>query len=393
MNMPLVTAALALALSPLPAAAADDSGWRWDMRYRFEQVDDDAFARDANAHTLRLRLGYLWAPHAQWRVFIEGEHVEAFGRSYNSTANGRSAFPVVADPESTEVNQAWVSWQGEAVKATVGRQRILLDNQRFVGNVGWRQNEQTYDALALHWKAGAALDLRYHYIDRVHRVFSDRAINPLLGERDHDSHLLHAGWNVASDQRLAAYAYLLEDRDLPADSAATFGLRWTGKREVGEASLHWALEYARQGDYGNQPADFSLDYTLIEPKLVWRGLTWTAGWERLHGNGQRGFATPLATLHAFNGWADRFLATPPNGLEDLYLGAAGSVGKARWNLTWHDYRAARGSARHGSEWNASLGMPLPGRWPVQALVKYADYSAKDLGSDVRKLWLQLEWKR
>jgi hypothetical protein len=391
MKTPLLAAALTLLFSPL-VAAGEDGGWRWDLRYRFEQVDDKAFDRDANAHTLRLRLGYLWAPRPNWSLYLEGEHVEAFGRSYNSTANGRSAFPIVADPESTEINQAWVAWQGESLKATVGRQRILLDNQRFVGNVGWRQNEQTYDALALHWKASADIDLRYHYIDRVHRVFSDRALNPLLAERDHDSHLINLGWGLARGQRLTGYAYLLQDRSLPADSSATWGLRWSGQRELGEAALHWALEYAKQGDHGNQPADFSLDYWLIEPKLAWRNLTWTAGWERLGGNGQRGFATPLATLHAFNGWADRFLATPANGLEDRYLGVAGSVGKARWNLVWHDYAAARGGASQGNEWNASLAVPVPGRWPLQALVKLADYRGDGFAADVRKLWIQLEWK-
>ena len=44
------------------------------------------------------------------------------------------------------------------------------------------------------------------------------------------------------------------------------------------------------------------------------------GWERLSGSEREGqFQTPLATLHAFNGWADKFLSTPVNGIEDLYF--------------------------------------------------------------------------
>ena len=48
-------------------------------------------------------------------------------------------------------------------------------------------------------------------------------------------------------------------------------------------------------------------------------VTVKAAYESLEGNGARGFSTPLATLHAFQGWADVFLNTPADGVDDASL--------------------------------------------------------------------------
>lgn len=368
-------------------AAQTDEGWLWDARYSAESVDDSAFADDAHAHTLRVRIGYLWASGTGWSALLEGEHVEPLRDRYNSTANGRTQFPTVADPQATEVNQAWLRWSGDTATVTGGRQRLLFDNQRFIGNVGWRQNEQTYDAL--HAEASVAgTRLRYAYVDRVHRVFGDGALNPLLRERDHRSQLLNAGWTPAAGQSLTAYSYLLDDRDAAADSSATIGVRWTGTR----ASFGWAVEAARQREYADQPGTFTLDYFLVEPSFTWRRVKWAAGWERLGGDGTRGFSTPLATLHGFNGWADRFLATPPDGLDDRYLSAGGTALGGDWVVAHRWYSAARGGADYGRESNASFGRPLITGHPVRWLVKYADYREDGFATDVRKVWVQLEWR-
>lgn len=44
----------------------------------------------------------------------------------------------------------------------------------------------------------------------------------------------------------------------------------------------------------------------------------------LEGDDTRGgavFCTPLPTLHAFNGWADRLPVAPADGIEDNFFGA------------------------------------------------------------------------
>lgn len=364
-----------------------------NVRARYEAVEDDAFARSAEAATLRLRLAARMQLGSGWSALVEGEGVAALDNQYNSGVNGRTAFPAIADPTGVELNQAWLAWRNPQAGATVGRQRILLENQRWVGNSGWRQNEQTFDALALEWKASPQLSARYWWLDRVHRVNGDDARDRLARERELDTHLLDLAY-VQGTQSWGAYAYAHEDRDVANASTLSTGLRWNGSHTVDAKTWAWRVEVARQNDYANNPFDFSHNYWLVEPSLTCHELTWRAGWEHLGGDGRHALQTPLATLHAFNGWADKFLVTPAGGLEDRYLGAAGALGhgattsKLKWALTWHDYQADRGGS-YGSEWNASLSYPL--REKLTGLIKLADYQSDGFARDTSKVWLQVEW--
>jgi hypothetical protein len=377
-----------------PTSAAPSLQLEWDARMRHEQVDDDAFPRHANADTLRLRLGL----HAEfghgWSGLLEGAGVASAGDRYNSGTNGRTQYPAVSDPHGSEFNQYWLRWQGGQVGATLGRQRLLIDNQRWVGNSGWRQHEQTFDAIALQWQPLSALTVGYDWLDRVHRVAGRDALNPLARERKLNTHLLNVGW-AHGTQQWTGYAYLHQDRDVVSASSATYGLRWNGKALHEGNGLGWSVEGARQYDYANNPLHFVHSYWLLEPSWTRSGVTAKFGWEHLGGNGQHALQTPLATLHAFNGWDDQFNVTPAGGLNDRYVGVNGNFGrgaiasKLAWTVVWHDYRADHGGC-YGSEWDASLAFPLA--TGLSGLVKLGNYHADGFGRDSAKLWLQLEWR-
>lgn len=362
--------------------------WEWSARLRHENVEDAAFVRDADATTLRLGLR-LRLDHG-FSALLEGEGIANAGDGYNSGANRHTAHPLVGDAEDAELNQVWVAWRNVRFGATVGRQRIVFDNQRWIGNVGWRQNEQTFDAVALEWRVTPELVARYAWLDRVHRVAGDKAVDPLARERALDTHLLHLAWQ-RGPQQLIGYAWLHEDQDVPAASTATFGLRSVTNRVREGRGWGLTLELAEQREHADNPLSFSRRYWLAEPSLTLRGTTFRAGWEHLGGNGRHALQTPLATLHAFNGWADLFTVTPPGGLEDCYLAAGrrfGEGGRYEWQLAWHDYAADAGPGG-GQEWNASFAFPVVKG--VRGLIKFADYRADGLGRDVTKTWLQLEW--
>jgi hypothetical protein len=320
---------------------------------------------------------------------VEGAHVSALGDRYNSTANGRTAYPVVSDPQTTQLNRAFVAWHGQRFGAALGRQRIELDNQRFIGSVGWRQTEQTFDALALDGRIGERTTLRYDYLDRVHRVFGDDNPNALLRGRNLAAHLFNAAHDGFGG-RWVGYAYLIDDQDVPGASTATWGLRQSGSHSSGTLEFGWTLEAAQQRGRDRNPMRGSRAYRFAEGTLKLAGITWRAGWERLGGDGAFALQTPLATLHAFNGWADRFLVTPPNGLDDRYAGASGAFGKPRWNVAWHDFRADHGGAAYGTELDASVSVLLIKQ--LDGMLKLADYRSDGFSSNERKLWLQLEWK-
>jgi hypothetical protein len=361
-----------------------------DSRLRIENVDDDAVADTANAVTWRNRLGYRTAPWYGFTVLAEIESVVALDESYNSTANGRTHYATVADPEGTEWNQVNLAWDsGRGTQIVAGRQRIAFDNQRFIGNVGWRQNEQTFDALRAAHTMGKTT-LRYAYVDDAHRVFGNGNPNPLLAEYDLDGHLLNASHAFALGS-LTGYGYLIENNDLPLTSARTVGARFAGAKALSAPwKLVYAVELAQQADWRDGADSIDADYQLIEFGAAYGAYIGRVAREVLGGDGDYAFQTPFATLHAFNGWADKFLTTPVNGLVDSYFAVNGPLGPTQWLVAFHRYDADHGSSDYGSEWDASLAYAFKQRFT--ALAKIAHYNSDGFARDSDKLWLSLEYK-
>ncbi|MFY9329154.1 MAG: alginate export family protein [Georgfuchsia sp.] len=361
-----------------------------NLRYRYETVAQKNALKDAKASTLRLRLGYETAEYQGFGAFVEAEHLTTLGsESYNSTINGKGTYSVVADPEFTEINQSYLSYSGLAnTRIKYGRQRLLLDNQRFVGNVGWRQNEQTFDAFTVVNQSLPDTTITAGYISNVNRVFSD---DSAAGNFHMKSPIVNASYKGLSAGELTGYAYFLDFVDAPAMSSRTLGLRFTGAQTLDDGlKLPYAIEYAKQSDYKKNPANYDVDYLLLEGGLA-RGVhSVKLGYEKLEGNGSNAFQTPLATLHAFNGWADMFLATPAAGLKDAYLAAGTAAYEVKFNAVYHDYRAENTSARYGTEWDMQATKGFGKHYVVG--IKYADYKAKTFAVDTRKFWLWGEVK-
>lgn len=401
----LIANAIAFALMTTPLMAAEsttkpaepalkavsEGKLLFDARWRYESVDDGGFAQDADANTLRLRLGYRTPVHEGWNAVVELEHTShLFGDDFNSTANNQTAYPVVVDPDNTELNQAYVQYAPtDATKFMLGRQRVIYDNQRFFGNVGWRQNEQTFDAFNFEHHFNNGLNLRYSYLDRANRIYGDDHPNEDFARWQLDAHLLSLNHKLGPGV-LTGYAHLIDNQTLPLSSHQNIGLRYAAKRD-NKDGIGWLAtgEYATQNDYANGSNIIDADYLLLEGGIVWKANTFKAGYEQLGGNGSYGFATPFATLHAFNGWADRFLTTPVNGLQDSYLGWNRKFGKLNANIVWHDYQSDRLNIHYGQEWNASLSWAFAPKW--NAILKHADYQADDIGFDVRKTWVSVEY--
>ncbi|TZF90485.1 alginate export family protein [Cognatilysobacter lacus] len=393
----LAVSILSLLPALAPAATPDASprlSWETGARLRYEQVDDDLFANSANATTLRVRGAVRWQVTAALESFAEAEAVGALGDHYNSSANRRTGYPSITDPQGIELNQAWLRWHRGTTAAVLGRQRIVLDNQRWIGNSGWRQNEQTFDALSLQASPVKDVVLRYSAVTRVHRVNGDNAVDPLARQRNLDAHLFNGTW-THGPHRLTGYGYLIDDQDVPAASTATWGARYALAPVNGSRPWGIAGEFARQRDYAGNPGHFTHSYALIEAVVAMHGLTFKTGAEHLGGNGRHALQTPLATLHAFNGWADRFTTTPPAGLEDRYASLGGQFDKSRargaleWQAAWHDYRSDAGNLHYGREFDASLAVPLSPT--LKSLLKVAAYDADAFSRGTRKVWLQLEW--
>ncbi|GAB3316116.1 hypothetical protein [Haliea atlantica] len=378
------------------AAALQEGEIGLSFRLRHEQVADDVFARDANASTLRGRLSWNSAPWRGWELAAEVDHVAyLFDGRYNDTRNGKTGFPVVVDPTGTDLNRFSLGWQGEQVSVVAGRQRILLDNQRFVGGVGWRQNEQTYDALRLALQPLTELQIDYTWVEDTRRIFGpERGTPPASLDSDH--HLLNIAWRPGEAIGLTGYAYQLDfGREAPGLSSRTLGGYLLGRVALDglladELVLDYRLELARQEDAGNNPVKYSAGFSHLGAGLSWRGWRLGVAREVLGADRDAGVAlqTPLATLHAFQGWADKFLSTPAAGLEDRFVGVSGQLAGVTLQATWHHYQADTGDSTFGREWNLQASRQFAGRYTLT--LKYADYRADDFSRDTRKLWLVAE---
>ena len=366
------------------------------LRLRHESVDQNGIANDASANTLRARLGIETGNFEGFTLLVEGEMVIGLGsEDFNNTINGKTTYPVVADPDDQQLNRAQITYTGiDDTAVIVGRQRVILDNARFVGNVGWRQNEQTFDAAVVSTSIIPDTVLTYGYVDQINRIFgTDSAV----GRLDTSSHLINGKYTGLENIDIGAYAYLLDVDLVPAASTATYGIRASGKFDVAEGvTAGLSGEYAHQSDHANNTRNVSLDYYRAEASVGYEGFSGLLGYEVLEGDGTVGFGTPLATLHAFQGWADVFLGTPAGGIEDLYikggynagpvLGLAGLSGA----IIYHDFQGERTGGDLGTEWDAVLKAKIDGNFAATA--KYATYDGPVGGPASRdKIWFEISY--
>lgn len=346
-----------------------------DLRLRYETNDTDGGTDAATALTLRTRIGYETAAVSGVKALAEIEDVRAVIDEYSPQD---AQYDKVADPENTEFNRAQISYANDYLNVVAGRQRIILDNARFVGNVGWRQNEQTYDAVLLAYHKDQ-LSITYAFIDQINGTG--------FTSTDVSGHALNLSVADTPVGKAVAYAYLvsLDDSDVYFD---TYGASLSGKQTLNNIAVNYRVELATQS--ARFAAEQDASYYNIEAGATWSGVNLTLGNETLGSDdGAYGFQTLLATKHAFNGWADKFLSTPAAGLSDSYVKISGSLSGVKLLAVYHTFETDKGSSDLGSEMDAQLTYAIDKHFSTG--LKYAAYSAGDVAgfTDTDKLWLWL----
>jgi len=386
-----------------------------DLRARYEGVDDKGKTLYADAATMRARLGYETAAWNGLSLAFDFDFdlIGAAG-DYNSTRNGNTGYPTVGDPEMATLNRLQLTYATALdTKIVVGRQRLQFGDQRFIGNSGWRQHEQTFDALTLDNTSVDQLTLTYSYVGRVNRVYGPNNPVPATGPAGHfssDSHLFNALYTGVPGLKLEGYVYLLDlGQKGPTSSVlatsrlstATYGVRAEYHVNLSDgltSQINGAL--AHQQNYAGNPLSISLNYWLAEASLSYEGFTGLVGYEAMGGNGTVGFSTPLASLHPFDGLSNMFLTTPANGIDDFYLKGSyaipGFLGTKNLSaaLAYHDFQTDRTGAGIGSEWDATL--ELSADQHASFLLGVANYQGAGVGfggfKDKSTLWLQAAYK-
>lgn len=371
-----------------------DGKFYTDIRFRNEFVDQDGLTENTHSRTARTRLGYKTGKFHDFVAVIEGENVFSLANNnFNDTVNGKTEYPVVADPENTQINQAYGEYTG--ITDTIikgGRQIITIDNHRFIGHVGWRQNNQVFDAATITNKSIPEMTLKYGFIYNVNRIFGEKSSTGDWGSKSHFYNISNTSFPFA---KITVYGYMLDfGSDSAANSNQTYGGSLsTNKKLNDDFTLKCYAEYALQSDYADNTVDYSANYYHLAVSIVWKGLTTTFGDEVLGSDDNKfAFRTPLATGHKFNGWADKFLTTPADGLKDLFIDLTYKVknlnGTLKFfngmltKLQYHDFKKSDGVSDHGNELGVYIKQPINKHVYVE--IKYANYNAENTATDTQK---------
>ena len=293
-----------------------------NARLRYESKIEQGFDH-SDALTLRVRPGVTILPGKMFSAFIETEHTVAIGEDFRALNDTLDPFRAnnaqIIDPETNELNQGYIQLKNGGFTLKGGRQRIILDNAAHIGNVGWRQNEQTYDGVSLDYKT-SDYSLYYAYASRANRIFGSEA-EGAFRELEGDMHFFNASANVGAS-KVGVYSYLLDFSEglaFPRANSNTYGIQFDGN------GFH--AEYAYQTEAGDQDS-YNASYGHLTYTKKAGSVTYKAGVEYL----EEDFKTPLATVHAFNGFADRFIAhrlglpgAEYDGLTDIYAMASTKV--------------------------------------------------------------------
>lgn len=369
-----------------------------EMRLRYEQVTDSAKASKADVPSLRTVLGYKTADYQGFTGFVEFENISNFGAdNYNpypaiATPNpvsttAQKTYPAVADPALTQINQSYLDGYG----FRMGRQKVVFDNARFIGDVGWRQNDQTYDGVIYTNKVLIpATYFTLGYLNKVNGINGvTRAVNAPVANVRYSK--VFENWGVTA----SGFYYAIEEETTPAASWKHTGARVEGS--VGDAL--YEVSYVKQGSYKDSTATLDAKYHDIQLGYKLGPVTLKAQQEVL----EPGFKTPLATLHAFNGWADRFLATPAKGLEDTNLKLLARYWGLNFVVAAHEFKAQDGGDKFGTEYDVSVQKPVNRN--LSLMLKAAQYKGDDntvtlatvsgnpvKNSDLTKIWAQVGYK-
>ena len=354
--------------------------------------------KDADGLTLRSLIGWQTAPYHNFSFAAQLINVHKFVDDFNDSTNGTIIngisnqpdtieYAKIVDPDYTGINQLYVDWTGiRNTKFRLGRQQLNLDNVRFIGDIGFRQVMQVFDGVSVLNKTVPDTEIFLAHFDRVRQITTKT-------RDDGDLDIANVKYRFSPTESLVGYAYLSDFEDLglargwfgnggaaaasvgkfgnanaTADqSNKTFGARLDG---VHVFNPDWkglyTVEYAKQSDYRDGDSRIDAHYYKVGGGAAYGNFALRVDQELLSSNdGKYAFQTPFGTNHLFQGWVDKFLVTPLEGIKDTFITATYKYGDFAFFADYHvfnsdeDFHTVGGGAaangdRYGKEWNAAV---------------------------------------
>lgn len=394
------------------------------LRMRYEDVSQDGLQpgvlpnghpnptagqglKQADALTVRSLIGWQTAPYQNWSFAAQLINVSKLDDHFNDSTNAalinsfsnqpdRIAYAKAIDPDYTGVNQLFADWTGlNNTKLRAGRQQVILDNARFLGDVGFRQVMQVFDGVTLTNKSITNTELFWGHYEGVQQI----------NTQYHSAGALDAfnlRYHLSPTESLIGYAYLDGFKDLGMGSGffgngstaaavaagkggstnlganqanKIIGLRLDGMHPMySDQRLLYTAEYAKQTAYNGGDGRIDAYYYKVGAGWGIGNFTIRLDQEMLSSNhGKYAFQTPLGTNHLFQGWVDKFLITPLEGMKDSFVSTSYRFSDFVFLLDYHVFDADKnfytvGSAsqangnRYGTEWDAAVTWTITKQW-------------------------------
>jgi hypothetical protein len=402
------------------------------FRLRYEDVSQDGNApvlvparplEDGQALTLRSLIGWQTSPYNNFSFAVQLINVAKFSDDYNdgtsftpinaaSNQPDKLAFAKIVDPDYTGVNQLYIDWTGiKNTRVRLGRQQLNLDNVRFIGDIGFRQVMQVFDGVSVMTKAIPDTDIFVAHFESVKQINTRYRTDGAL-------EIINAKYYLTPTESITGYAYLSSFDDLgfgngwfgagaanaiANQSNKTFGLRADGVHPFNpNLRAVYTAEYAKQSDYSGGDQRIDAHYYKLGGGVGIDFLTIRIDQELLSSNNSlHAFQTPFGTNHLFQGWVDKFLATPRQGIQDTFVTATYRWDDVLFFADYHVFKSDKDFAKvgggfgdkYGKEWNVAVTYNYNKN--IMAKVEYGKYTEDDqygpaLANRIRdtdKLWL------
>lgn len=398
MAVPMTVMAEGLMEASSFSEAITDGKLSGNFRLRYENVNQGGKTENAEAFTLRSVIGYETKAFHGFSVNAEAYGVSPFNDGYNDMKKGypiasRKKYPTIADPEDYDFQQLYLQWANASNKVKLGRQIMDLDNRRFVGDSGFRQNFQVFNGVSLLNTSLTNTTINLAHFEQVKQVTTKI--------EDANIEIANVNYKLTPTTNLVGYGYLIDWNGsvLAPKSNKTYGMRLDGGEMLNE---HWKVlytaEYAKQDNYKDGSSLIDNYYYRVGAGAGFDGWFVRVDQEKLSGNANnRAFQTPIGTAHSFQGWADVFSGVPNEGIVDTMLIAGGQLMGVTLKTEYHVINSDRNFAsvgggtgdRYGTEFD--FGAYYNFTKKISGSVEYADFREADQYNGSRKRDLEKVW--
>jgi hypothetical protein len=404
----LIVAPLATLL-PLCAAGNDDARddpfalseslargrFTLELRPRYNRIDQSDKPERTEGGTLRAVAGWRSAPWNGLRLTVEGIHAGHWGRkAFNDDGAqiNTSRYPLLPDPRYTGMNEVHVEYAAaQGMRLRLGRQRVRLDNQRWVSDNDFRQIPQLFDGVTALYTGIENTELMGAHFNKVRTTSGTTAELKLT--------LLHAAWNPFPGHGLAAYGYFHDQAQNGAftgfadSSYRVAGVRAEGSpARFGAVDATYVAEVAWQRPHAGGDARVHARYWRLGGGASADAWTLRYDYEVKGSNaGAYGLQMPLTDFYAFNGWTLHFFNTPRQGLRDQWLTGRASMGDFTLYGEAHRFRSDFGSLNFGREADVGVTWAIIPNAVLRLQHGKYDPGSGQVAPEIRKTWLTLTY--